>query len=46
MENVLPILRINALPYPVICGSKLNDVIEKIQNGEVKKKISETLASA
>ena len=27
-------------------GSKLNDVIEKIQDGEVKKKISETLASA
>ena len=27
-------------------GSKLNDVIEKIQDGEIKKKISETLASA
>jgi len=27
-------------------SSKLNDVIEKIQNEEVKKKISETLASA
>jgi len=27
-------------------GSKLNDVIEKIQDGQIKKKISETLASA
>ncbi len=27
-------------------GSKLNEIIEKIQDGEVKKKISETLAAA